>query len=190
MRCRTLALALAVAIAIATSGCNRSRRGHGAGDDDDDLGDGDADTDADSDADSDADGDGDAGWCASECVTVEDCCGGIPCPENNAFVCRSNRCDLVCASDDDCTFGGLVSGYTCHPYGGRRTCMTACTDSGTCEELGIGACDGRAEDGTSFCRGICSTDEECSGYGVCEGGHCGCHGDQDCDVEGTACSLQ
>lgn len=140
------------------------------------------------------------GYCAIACTTVADCCQGNPsCPGDaypNNPTCDGGFCTgAQCAVDDDCTFGGTVPGYECHPIdvGGSdyKACLAVCTTTADC--TASLTCTGNATDGTKYCTADavpCTGDGDCQGYGVCdtETGGCTCSADADCTAAGTKCN--
>jgi hypothetical protein len=93
------------------------------------------------------------------CASVDDCCGGFFCDDDQ---CQAIACGEVfddCNEDPDCC-GGLIC------WGGQ------CSD-----EVG--------EPDYGFDGDPCEDDEYCFGYLVCVSGFCSCGGSEYCDEDGT-----
>jgi hypothetical protein len=139
-------------------------------------------------------------FCQLECTVASDCCPaqlpmGTTCPGDYPYDYTCNREGFCrtsgCTDDQDCTLGGMVSGYECHDVGGFPLCLIVCTSDTDCPAGGVLTCDGEADDGAMYCVGDpgagCVDDDQCAGAGVCEDGACVCHGDGDCTIAGYGC---
>lgn len=143
-----------------------------------------------------------AGFCAATCSTPADCCqpGAPNCPSDmypTNWTCDGGFCGSPqCATDADCTFGGVLPDHKCLTIdvGGNdlKACFEGCAVDADCT-MGT-TCIGEDSNGTKYCTvastGGCMTDAECNGYGKCDTatGLCGCTGDADCTAPDTACN--
>jgi hypothetical protein len=139
-------------------------------------------------------------FCQMECSVASDCCPaqlpmGVTCPGDYPYNYSCNAegfCRTAgCSDDQDCTLGGMVSGYECHDVSDFPLCLIVCTSDTDCPAGAMLACDGEADDGTMYCVGQggagCTGDAQCGGAGVCEDGACVCHDDGDCTIAGYGC---
>ena len=87
-------------------------------------------------------------------------------------------------SDEECTFGGVQEGLTCHEFGGLGVCIRTCTTNEDCAAIPTATCSGEADDGAKHCalpKTACAEDADCLGNGLCmEDGTCECTTDADC----------
>ncbi|XXX81875.1 hypothetical protein WMF30_24245 [Sorangium sp. So ce134] len=140
------------------------------------------------------------GYCAKGCMIRDDCCAQDQrnCPSDSYptnYTCDNNICVAPqCASDEDCTNGGLDPTKRCVPSGGLNGCVTPCTLDTDCP--GTSKCIGTDDTGSKFCRiesepFVCTRTEECAGFGECVNGACVCDDNDDCtDPSADACVLR
>jgi hypothetical protein len=100
-----------------------------------------------------------------------------------------------CATDDECTFGGVMPTYKClkmdlDPLGEVRLCGEGCAKDEDCTTPDT-KCTGEDKDGVKFCTGEssggCTKDEDCKGMGKCDtgSGACVCTDDSECTGTGV-----
>jgi hypothetical protein len=137
-----------------------------------------------------------AGYCGKSCAAPADCCpaGSMGCPGDypNNWTCDSGTCGAPqCASDMDCTFGGVLMGYSCLTANSYKICAIPCTADADCSMVML-TCVGTDDSGAKYCSsdtstGGCTADADCAGYGKCNtaSGACECTADAECTATGT-----
>lgn len=127
------------------------------------------------------------------------------------FGCENGVCQFIgCNNDDECAFGGALKGWICDHSAEVPTCQPGCNNDDDCAANGIPGwvCNGTyceqppcVDDAscgggdvvcnpvTGACELHCSSDDVCSGAGVCnlDTGQCGCTASEQCD-EGFTCA--
>lgn len=137
------------------------------------------------------------GYCGKSCAMPADCCPmGVPdCPSANYpnnWTCDSGACGAPqCATDMDCTFGGVLMGYGCLTISTNKACQKTCTTDADCDMLML-KCTGTDDNGMKYCSAPtmssgCKADADCMGYGKCNttSGACECSADGDCTGAGV-----
>jgi len=136
------------------------------------------------------------GYCGKKCAMPMDCCpAGVPmCPGAypNNWTCDMGVCGAPqCATDADCTFGGVLMGYACLDISGNKVCQKSCTADADCA-MQMLKCTGKDDAGKQYCSTDmmapgCKADADCGGYGKCNttSGACECSADGDCTGMGV-----
>lgn len=172
--------------------CMTGRRGGGGDDDDDDE---EAARVADEDGGLSRGGEG-AGTCAPECEIAADCCqpGMLDCPGAypNDWSCDGGFCAFGgCGGDADCTYGGALADWECHPVLGVRSCVLPCTADPDCAAFGLSCAEEGTDDGVRFCVSAAADCDVsgCGGFGRCDAdsGFCVCDSSDDCQAPGYGC---
>lgn len=131
-------------------------------------------------------------YCLQTCVAAADCCPDFieDCPGEYPWnvMCTDGLCEYGgCTGDDDCSF---VVGLTCEDLGDVFACVPLCDSDDDCFEDAGETCSGATEDGLSYCTVpfVCTSDDDCQGFGVCDldTGDCVC--DDDVCPEGYECA--
>jgi hypothetical protein len=118
----------------------------------------------------------------------DDCCPTTGClgPYPNNYTCNGGVCrSPQCASDQDCTFGGTITGYVCKAAKGLMACLQPCTGDGDCS--GTATCARTADDGTKYCAVVdppCANDADCGAGSRCQATVCVCADDSFCGGAG------
>jgi hypothetical protein len=131
--------------------------------------------------------------CGQGCMVDEDCCfGSGDCPgdayPNNVKCSADGVCQPpTCATNDECTNGGMQPQKECHPVGELSLCVYTCQSDPDCGALPGTTCSGTV-DGVKYCTdltfGTCKSDADCTwGSGdTCDAlsGLCFCGSDGEC----------